>query len=73
MARYHESESKGGMISSSANEFANMPQEVKHKSYPKASFGTDCHYRDNIEGIDAYASENYKTVQKQKRSASDRG
>ncbi len=75
MARYHETDGKkkGGMIDESMNEFANMPQEVKHKSYPRAEYGIDCHYRDNIEGIDDYSRENYKTVEKQKRYAEDRG
>jgi len=59
------------MISETKNEYANMPQEVKHKSYPKASYGIDCKYRDTVEGLDAYASENYKTIMKQKRTASD--
>lgn len=70
--RYHDKmENKAGMIRSEKNEFANMPQEVKHKSYPKSNYGVDCHYRDNIEGIDAYSRENHKTVMKQKRSASE--
>lgn len=69
--RYHDSESKGGMISRNKNEFANMPQEVKHVSYPKGSYECPGGYRDDLEGIDAYASENHKIVAKQKRSPSN--
>lgn len=65
--RYHD----GGMIKAAHNDFANMPQEVKHKSYPKANYGLDCNYRDNVEGLDAYARENHNKVMKQKRSAAD--
>lgn len=50
------------------NDFANMPQEVKHVSYPKAQEGCPGGYRDNVEGIDAYAKENHRIVAKQKRS-----
>jgi len=69
MARYYDkAEKKGGMISETKNDFANMPQEVKHKSYPKGQEGCPGGYRDNLEGIDAYAKENHRTVAKQKRS-----
>jgi len=69
MARYYDKEEKkGGMISSKKNDFANMPQEVKHVSYPMASEGCPGGYRDNLEGIDAYAKENHRIVAKQKRS-----
>jgi len=70
---YDKMERKGGMISEVHNDFANMPQEVKHKAYPKANYGIDCDYRDNLEGLDAYAKENHNVIMKQKRSASDRG
>jgi len=62
---------KSGKLKSEMNEFANMPQEVKHKMYPKQEYGIECNYRDTLDGIDAYASENYKKVMKQKRSASE--
>jgi len=66
--RYHDG---SGMIRSNKSEMANMPQEVKMKMYPKASHGLDCMYRDNQEGIDAYARENHKKIMKQKMKASD--
>lgn len=69
--KYYDSMSKGGMMKEAKNDFANMPQEVKHVAYPKANYGIDCEYRDNLEGIDAYSRENHKTVMKQKRSASE--
>lgn len=69
MARYYDKkETKGGMISSKMNDFSNMPQEVKHVSYPKSQEGCPGGYRDNLEGIDAYAKENHRIVAKQKRS-----
>lgn len=69
--RYHDSEKKGGMISSKMNDFANMPQEVKHVAYPKGFEPCPGGYRDNLEGIDAYSRENHKIVAKQKRSPSN--
>lgn len=58
------------MIRETHNEYANMPQEVHYKSYPKSEYGVTCDYRDNVEGIDAYARENHKIIMKQKRDAS---
>jgi len=71
--KYYDSMGNGdGMIKSVKSEFANMPQEVKHKSYPKAEYGIpEGYYRDNREGIDAYAKENYQTIKKQIRKPSD--
>lgn len=69
--RYHDGKKKGGMISSSHNEFANMPQEVKHVAYPKGFEPCPGGYRDNLEGIDAYARENHRIVAKQHRSPSE--
>lgn len=66
--RYHDNMQKGGMISRKNNEFANMPQEVKHVAYPKGFNPCPGGYRDNMEGIDAYARENHKTIAKQKRN-----
>lgn len=61
---------KKGMISRKENDFANLPQEVKHVSYPKASFSCNGEYRDSIEGLDDFAKENYKQLSKQIRPAS---
>jgi len=68
---YDKAENDGGMIKSVKNDFANMPQEVKHKAYPKGDYGCPGGYRDNREGIDAYAKENYMKVKKQIRKPSD--
>jgi len=72
--KYYDSmKNDGGEISSVKNEFANMPQEVKHKAYPKGAYGCPGGYRDNREGIDEYAKENYMKIKKQHRSPSDAG
>ena len=62
---------KKGMMSSVKNDFANMPQDVKHVSYPKSSYGGLEGYRDTREGIDSYAKENHGKVKKQLRKPSD--
>ena len=48
-----------------------MPQEVIHKSYPKANYGLNGQYRDNIEGLDAFGKENNSRLSKQVRKPSD--
>jgi hypothetical protein len=53
------------------NDYAGMPQEVIHKKYPKGSYSCPGGYRDNREGIDAYAKENYNRLKKQHRKPSD--
>jgi len=68
MKYYDKMEKKSGMISSQKNDFANMPQEVKHVAYPKGAEGCPGGYRDSIEGIDDYSKENHRIVAKQKRS-----
>lgn len=69
--RYYEDMKKGKMINNAKNDFANMPQEVKHVSYPKGEYGLPGGYRDNREGIDAYARENYMKIKNQIRKPSD--
>ena len=67
--RYHDNK-MSGMIREEHNDYANMPQEVHHKKYPNDNYPCPGGYRDNIEGIDAYARENHKTIMKQKRDPS---
>ena len=61
----------GGEMKSVTNEFANMPQEKVIKAYPKGSYSCPGGYRDNREGIDAYAKENYMAVKKQHRTPAE--
>jgi len=46
--RYYESD----MISQPSNTFANVPQQVVHKTYPKAGAGATDAYNDSRSGVD---------------------
>jgi len=62
---------KGGMISSDHGAMANLPQKEKMQQYPMPYYADLQGYRDNRDGIDAYASENAKKMNKQLRSPRD--
>lgn len=44
---------------------ANMPTEKMMAEYPKAQYGLDSSYNDNIYGIDAFAKQNNAKIKKQ--------
>ena len=62
---------KGGMINSDYSAQANLPQKEKMEQYPMPYYADLQGYRDNRDGIDAYAAENAKKMNKQLRSPSD--
>lgn len=46
--------------------FANMPDKVVMKEYPKPPYGLEDYYDDNPAGIDELAVDNYKRVNRNK-------
>jgi len=56
--RYYSGEEYDGMINGNTKEFANLPQQVVMKPYPKEEvFGTEG-YGDSLKSIDAEISAN---------------
>ena len=49
---YNGEKKKSGMMSAGSSSFANMPQNVVHKEWPKANFGLNTDLDDTIKGID---------------------
>ncbi|HDZ25999.1 hypothetical protein LCGC14_0456820 [marine sediment metagenome] len=54
----HYSNGEGKMKGS--GNYANMPQEVKHTSYPSAYSNLDTDYHDTIEGVDKDLKDSFK-------------
>jgi hypothetical protein len=67
--RYHKDEYKDKMHSEA---YAGLPEEKVMKEYPKAQYGLDSYYNDNIHGIDEFAKMNQKQIKKQMNKPYDR-
>lgn len=54
------------IISEDKSKWANLPQDVIHKDWPKAPYGADYELDDTISGVNSQISDDVSQMRKQK-------